>query len=94
MDIVTVSVLDAAVNSWLASPTEALIIDLSAATYVDANGLQQLIRAHGRKAGARVAVVVTDQETTKTLAVTGLDQRFKLVATRELAFAAVNEAND
>jgi anti-sigma B factor antagonist len=60
-----------------------LIVDLSAATFIDSSSLGVLIGAHRRlkRRGGKMAVVCDSDAIVKTFRITGLDGVFRLVPT-------------
>ncbi|HEX8156410.1 MAG TPA: STAS domain-containing protein [Solirubrobacteraceae bacterium] len=73
-----------------------IIIDLTATTFLDSTALGVLIGAVKRlrsRSGA-LAIVNTDENIAKTFEITGLDQIFTILPTREEAVEAVGAAHD
>ena len=73
-----------------------IVIDLSDTTFLDSTALGVLIGAVKRlraRDGA-LALVNVDENIAKTFEITGLDQIFTIVATREEALRAVDPAHD
>lgn len=70
--------VDDAVASLGAPPLREVVVDLSAATFVDSTGLGALIRLQreARRRGARFRVVGADDRVRKILRITGLDSAF------------------
>ena len=72
------------------------IVDLTATTFLDSTALGVLIGAVKRlrsRSGA-LAIVNTDENIAKTFEITGLDQIFTILPTREEAVEAVGAAHD
>jgi anti-sigma B factor antagonist len=65
-----------------------LIVDLTAATFIDSSSLGVLIGAHRRlkRRGGAMAVVCENDAIIKTFRITGLDSVFRLVRTVDEAF--------
>jgi anti-sigma B factor antagonist len=73
-----------------------IIVDLTATTFLDSTALGVLIGAVKRlrsRSGA-LAIVNTDENIAKTFEITGLDQIFTILPTREEAVEAVGAAHD
>lgn len=60
LDIATVTILRAEVESALVDPPQRLYLDLSPTTFIDSTGCRELVRAakHGRAAEVPVELVV------------------------------------
>jgi anti-sigma B factor antagonist len=69
----------------------ALVIDLSAVTFIDSTGLNSLVRAFERQrlAGSALALVTDDPRVAMMLEVTRLDRVLRRYATRAEAMSAV-----
>jgi anti-sigma B factor antagonist len=73
-----------------------IIVDLTETTFLDSTALGVLIGAVKRlrsREGA-LAIVNTDENISKTFEITGLDQIFTILPTREEAVEAVGAAHD
>ncbi|MDX6706576.1 MAG: anti-sigma factor antagonist [Solirubrobacteraceae bacterium] len=73
-----------------------IIVDLTETTFLDSTALGVLIGAVKRlrsRSGA-LAIVNTDENIAKTFEITGLDQIFTILPTREEAVEAVGAAHD
>ncbi|HYI79843.1 MAG TPA: STAS domain-containing protein [Thermoleophilaceae bacterium] len=68
-----------------------IVVDLSAATFIDSTTLGVLVGGvkRLRPAGGSLALVCTDQNITKIFEITGLDRVFPIHASRDDALAAV-----
>ena len=68
-----------------------IVVDLSAATFIDSTTLGVLVGGvkRLRPAGGSLALVCTDQNITKIFEITGLDRVFPIHASRADALAAV-----
>jgi anti-sigma B factor antagonist len=68
-----------------------IVVDLSAATFIDSTTLGVLVGGvkRLRPAGGTLALVCTDQNITKIFEITGLDRVFPIHASRDEALAAV-----
>lgn len=68
-----------------------IVVDLSAATFIDSTTLGVLVGGvkRLRPAGGSLALVCTDQNITKIFEITGLDRVFPIHASRDAALAAV-----
>jgi anti-sigma B factor antagonist len=82
--------LDLAVAPWLRDQLDALfvgggssiVVDLSAATFLDSTALGVLVTALGRsrELGGQVHLVVQEPQILRVLTITGLDKEFSLHA--------------
>ena len=73
-----------------------IIVDLTATTFLDSTALGVLIGAVKRlrsRSGA-LAIVNTDENIAKTFEITGLDQIFTILPTRDEAARAIDAAHD
>jgi anti-sigma B factor antagonist len=73
-----------------------IVVDLTETTFLDSTALGVLIGAVKRlrsREGA-LAIVNVDENIAKTFEITGLDQIFTILATREEAVSAVDGAGD
>lgn len=68
-----------------------IVVDLSAATFIDSTTLGVLVGGvkRLRPAGGTLALVCTDQNITKIFEITGLDRVFPIHASRDEALAAL-----
>ena len=68
-----------------------IVVDLSAATFIDSTTLGVLVGGvkRLRPAGGSLALVCTDQNITKIFEITGLDRVFPIHASRDQALAAL-----
>jgi len=73
-----------------------LVLDLSDVTFLDSTALGVLIGAvkRLRSRGGALALVNTDTSIAKTFQITGLDQIFTILPTREEALAALDDTLD
>ena len=73
-----------------------IIVDLSDTTFLDSTALGVLIGAvkRLRSRDGALAIVNIDENISKTFEITGLDQIFTIVPTREEALHAVDSARD
>ncbi|HYI99292.1 MAG TPA: STAS domain-containing protein [Thermoleophilaceae bacterium] len=73
------------------SGKKRIVVDLSAATFIDSTTLGVLVGGvkRLRPAGGSLALVCTDQNITKIFEITGLDRVFPIHATRDEALGAV-----
>jgi anti-sigma B factor antagonist len=65
----------------LEEPGSSVVVDLSALTFMDSTGLNQLIAAHERsgRRGFRLAIVPGDAHIRRTFELTGLDRILPMV---------------
>ena len=84
----------------VAAPIDAgrvrVIVDLTGTTFIDSSSLGVLIGAvkRLRSRGGALAIVNTDTSIAKTFQITGLDQIFTILPTREEALAALDGSMD
>jgi anti-sigma B factor antagonist len=73
-----------------------VVIDLSEVSFLDSTALGVLIGAvkRLRSRGGALAIVNTDASIAKTFQITGLDQIFTIVPSREEALAALDDTLD
>jgi len=73
-----------------------IVVDLTATTFLDSTALGVLIGAvkRLRSRGGAMAIVSVDENIAKTFEITGLDQIFTILATRDEALKAVAPADD
>jgi anti-sigma B factor antagonist len=73
-----------------------IIVDLSETTFLDSTALGVLIGAvkRLRSRDGALALVNVDENIAKTFEITGLDQIFTILATREEAARAIDAAHD
>jgi anti-sigma B factor antagonist len=73
-----------------------VVIDLTEVSFLDSTALGVLIGAvkRLRSRGGALAIVNTDASIAKTFAITGLDQIFTILPTREEALAALDDTLD
>jgi anti-sigma B factor antagonist len=71
-----------------------IVVDLSDTTFLDSTALGVLIGAVKRLRSREGALVIvnTDQNIAKTFEITGLDQIFTILSTRQDAIAALDDA--
>lgn len=89
LDMYTAGLFRARMEEALAGRPPALVVDLSAAAYVDSSGLAILLRAAGQLPG-RLHVVSPKERITRLFQATGLTSRMKLH--RSLAEALLHVA--
>jgi len=73
-----------------------IVVDLTEATFLDSTALGVLIAGvkRLRARGGELALVNVDENIAKTFEITGLDQIFTILATREEATHAIDAAPD
>ena len=71
-----------------------IVVDLSAATFIDSTTLGVLVGGvkRLRPSGGALALVCTDQNITKIFEITGLDRVFPIHATREEALSSLKSS--
>lgn len=88
VDLATAPALENAIEAVLGQRPAALIIDLSAVSFLASAGMATLVAAHQRAGEAtRIAVVADGPATSRQLKMTSLDQVFSLFATLDEALA-------
>src|SRR5690348_9800269 len=95
IDLFTAPELKSALSEALESGHTRIVVDLTETSFLDSTALGVLIGAVKRlrsRDGALVIVNV-DQNIAKTFEITGLDQIFTIVGTREDAVAALDQAS-
>jgi anti-sigma B factor antagonist len=90
VDLATASVLEEAIDGVLAQNPKALIIDLSAVTFLASVGLRLLVSTHEKIGGAaEFAVVASGPVTSRPIQLTKLDEVFSLYPTLDEALTEV-----
>ncbi len=92
VDLATAPALENAIDAILSGKPAALIIDLTAVSFLASAGMATLVAAHQR-AGATtaIAVVAEGPATSRQLKMTSLDQVFALHSTLDAALAALRQ---
>ena len=94
IDLFTAPELKSALSEAIESGHTRIVVDLTDTTFLDSTALGVLIGAVKRlrsRDGALVIVNV-DQNIAKTFEITGLDQIFTILSTRDDAIAALDDA--
>jgi anti-sigma B factor antagonist len=94
IDLFTAPELKQKLTDAIESGKSRIVVDLTETTFLDSTALGVLIGAVKRlrtRDGALV-IVNTDQNIAKTFEITGLDQIFTILATRDDAIAALDDA--
>jgi anti-sigma B factor antagonist len=97
IDLFTAPELKSALTEAIEAGKLRLVIDLSEVSFLDSTALGVLIGAvkRLRSRGGALAIVNTDTSIAKTFEITGLDQIFTILPSREEAFASLDgEAGD
>ncbi len=91
VDVNTVPRLREALGEAVAEGSGALVVDLSAVSFIDSSGLSALLNALRRltRAGRRLALVVSDGPVANVLRLTRLHGTFDVYARRREAIRAV-----
>ena len=94
IDLFTAPELKAALGEALESGRIRIVVDLTETTFLDSTALGVLIGAvkRLRSRDGALAIVNTDENIAKTFEITGLDQIFTIVASREDALAALDDS--
>ena len=95
IDLRTLDALKSAIAEALRDDATALVIDLSAVTFMSSGGLQVLVATH-EKVGesARFAIVANGPATSRPIPLTGLDEIFELYPTMDDALTAVHAPSE
>ncbi|PTL58326.1 STAS domain-containing protein [Paraconexibacter algicola] len=91
VDLFTAPELKVAAQQALDAGATRLVVDLTATRFLDSTALGVLIGLvkRVRPLGGDLTIVNTDPTTAKTFTITGLDEIFTVVATRDDAIAAL-----
>ncbi len=89
IDIFTAPEFKALISSAIDAGRDTIIVDLSAATFIDSSSLGVLISAHRRLGlrDGRLIIACDVPEVRKTFAITGLDSVLTVVDTRDEGLA-------
>jgi len=96
IDLFTAPELKRVLTECIENGQVRIVIDLTETTFLDSTALGVLIGAvkRLRSRDGALAIVNVDENISKIFEVTGLDQIFTIVATREEAIDAVDPAHD
>src|SRR5688500_15257305 len=96
IDLFTAPELKQKLTDAIEGGKSRIVVDLSETTFLDSTALGVLIGAVKRLRSREGALVIvnTDQNIAKTFEITGLDQIFTIVGSREEAIEAVDPAHD
>jgi anti-sigma B factor antagonist len=95
IDLATAAVLEEAIAEALATEPNALVIELSAVTFMASAGLQILATTQEKVTkSAQFAVVAKGPATSRPIQLTGLDEIFSLYPTLDEALAALRAQID
>ncbi len=90
VDLATAPALENAIEAILSGKPAALIIDLTAVSFLASAGMATLVAAHQRAGSATaIAVVAEGPATSRQLKMTSLDQVFALHSTLDAALEAL-----
>ncbi len=89
VDLATAPALENAIDAALAGKPAALVIDLSAVSFLASAGMAVLVGVHKRAAGTRLVIVADGPATSRQLKMTNLDQVFSLHSTLAEALSAL-----
>ena len=94
IDLFTAPELKQKLTDAIEAGKSRIVVDLSETTFLDSTALGVLIGAVKRLRSRDGALVIvnTDQNIAKTFEITGLDQIFTIVGTRDDAIAALDDA--
>lgn len=92
VDLATAPALENAIDAILSGKPAALIIDLTAVSFLASAGMATLVAAHQRAGSTTaIAVVAEGPATSRQLKMTSLDQVFALHSTLDAALAALRQ---
>jgi anti-sigma B factor antagonist len=90
IDAATAAALDTAIAGVLAQHPSAVVVDLSAVTFLGSAGLRILVATHARLSGSgHFAVVAHGPATSRPIQLTGLDEVLSLYPTLDDALVAM-----
>ncbi|WP_433673382.1 STAS domain-containing protein [Nocardia sp. CA-136227] len=89
VDLATASALESALDTALAAAPAALVIDLTAVSFLASAGMAVLVSVHKRAGGTRLVVVADGPATSRQLKMTSLDQVFTLHSTLDDALGSL-----
>lgn len=94
VDLFTAPELKVAAHDELDAGATSLIIDLTETSFLDSTALGVLIglTKRVRPLGGELVIVNTEPTTAKTFAITGLDEVFTVVETRDAAIGTVKRS--
>ena len=94
VDIFTAPELKRAIGAAIDAGSRELAVDLTETRFLDSTALGVLIGAvkRLRPLDGRMVIVNTEPSTTKTFEITGLDQIFTIVDTRDAALAQLSSS--
>jgi anti-sigma B factor antagonist len=87
IDTMTADALERALTTLLAESSEALVVDLTAVTFLASSGLAVLIRAAHQAGERRLRLVSTARAVRRPIEITGSDQLFDLYPDRAAALS-------
>ncbi len=96
IDLFTAPELKQVIGATIEAGRIRIVVDLTHTTFLDSTALGVLIGAvkRLRSRDGALAIVNVDENIAKTFEITGLDQIFTIVATREDAVEAIGRARD
>jgi anti-sigma B factor antagonist len=87
IDTMTADALERALTTLLAASSEALVVDLTAVTFLASSGLAVLIRAAHQAGERRLRLVSTARAVRRPIEITGSDRLFDLYPDRAAALS-------
>lgn len=87
IDTLTAGALEQALTRLLTDPSEVLVVDLTAVTFLASSGLAVLIRAAHEAGDRRLRLVATTRAVRRPMEITGSDQLFDLYPDRAAALS-------
>jgi anti-sigma B factor antagonist len=94
LDVATVEGFTAAVQRAVSDGVSAVVADLTRLTFVDSSGLAAMLgalRSLGQ-AGSRLVLACANPTVLRVFEITGTEQTFEILPTREQALARVGQA--
>ncbi len=87
IDTLTAGALERALTRLVADPSDVLVVDLTAVTFLASSGLAVLIRAAHRAGKRRLRLVSAARVVRRPLEITGTDQLFDLYPDQDAALS-------
>ena len=87
IDTLTAGTLEHALSKLLSDPSDVLVVDLAAVTFLASSGLAVLIRAAHQAGDRRLRLVAATRAVRRPMEITGSDQLFDLYPDRDAALS-------
>jgi anti-anti-sigma factor len=93
LDVATVEAFNAAVERAVSDGVAAVVADLTQVTFIDSSGLAAMLGALRSldHAGARLVIACANPTVLRVFEITGTEQTFEILPTREQALARVRQ---